>query len=96
MTANYNPDLDEIFDKYERLGLIYIARPRDLTLFKGCTFTQNIGTFGAGITIDSPNWQTGNQPHVVLSKNIFTKNMAYFSGNAIYVRPTILASSLET
>lgn len=39
MTANYDPDLDDFFDKYERLGLIYIARPRDLTLFKGCTFT---------------------------------------------------------
>jgi hypothetical protein len=30
-----------------------------------------------------------------LNKNTFEKNMAYFSGNAIYVRPTILASSLE-
>ena len=95
MTTNNDPDLDDIFDKYERLGLIYIARPRDLTLIKGCKFTQNIGTFGAGVTIDSPNWQTGSQPHVVLSKNTFEKNMAYFSGNAIYVRPTILATNLE-
>jgi len=39
MTANNDPDIDEIFDKYERLGLIYIARPRDLTLIKGCKFT---------------------------------------------------------
>ena len=39
MTANNDPDIDDIFDKYERLGLIYIARPRDLTLIKGCKFT---------------------------------------------------------
>ena len=60
MTTSFDPDLDGFFDNYERLGLLYISRPRDLTLIKGSKFIQNIGTFGASITIDSPNWQTGN------------------------------------
>jgi hypothetical protein len=47
------------------------------------------------LTIDSPNWKSGNQPHVVLSKNTFENNMAYFSGNAIYVRPTLLKDGMN-
>jgi hypothetical protein len=40
MTNAFDPDLDLFFDTYERLGLIYISRPRDLTtLVTGCKFT---------------------------------------------------------
>lgn len=66
-----------------------MARNLDLILIKGSKFTQNIGFFGGAITIDSPNWIEGNQPHVVLHSNTFDKNMAYFSGNAVYIRPTM-------
>jgi hypothetical protein len=68
----------------------------DLILIKGSTFTQNIGFFGGAITIDSPNWRGGNQPHVVLHSNLFDKNMAYFSGNAVYIRPTMTLSKIHT
>jgi hypothetical protein len=73
--------------------LIYVARNMDLILIKGSTFSQNIGSFGGTITIDSPNWRSGNQPHVVLHSNTFDKNMAYFSGNAVYIRLTMAFSS---
>jgi len=66
-----------------------VARNLDLILIKGSKFIQNIGFFGGAITIDSPNWIEGNQPHVVLHSNTFDKNMAYFSGNAVYIRPTM-------
>ena len=67
----------------------------DLILIKGSKFTQNIGSFGGAITIDSPNWRGGNQPHVVLHSNTFEKNMAYFSGNAVYIRPTMALSAIH-
>ena len=76
--------------------MIYVARSMDLILIKGNTFTQNIGSFGGAITIDSPNWRTGNQPHVVLHSNTFDKNMAYFSGNAVFIRPTMAFRAINT
>jgi hypothetical protein len=66
-----------------------VSRNKNLILIKGSTFTQNIGSFGGAITIDSPDWSDGSQPHVVLHANTFDKNMAYFSGNAVYIRPTM-------
>ena len=51
-------------------------------------FQHNIGTFGGAITINSPDWLTGNMPYVVIANNNFRNNMAYFSGNAIYIRNT--------
>lgn len=49
-------DIEEFFDKFERLGLIYISRNYGPMIFKDNTFTDNIGTFGGAITINSPNW----------------------------------------
>ncbi len=54
--ADQNSEIDSIFNKFEKLALIYIARNLDLIIIKGSTFTQNIGSFGGAITIDSPNW----------------------------------------
>ena len=76
--------------------MLYIARNLNLILIKGNKFTQNIGLFGGAITIDSPNWIEGNQPHVVLHSNTFDKNMAYFSGNAVLIRPTMQFNSIYT
>ena len=55
-----NKEIDRFFNDYERLSVIYISRNMDLTLIKGNKFTQNIGTFGGAIIIDSPNWKSGN------------------------------------
>ena len=93
---NPNLDLDSLYESYERLGLIYISRNKDLVLIKDNTFRSNIGTHGGAITINSPDWTTGQQPHVVIRKNAFEKNMGYFSGNAIYIRNTIVKEKINS
>ena len=67
-----------------------------MVLIKESTFTSNVGTFGGAITINSPNWKSGYQPHVVIYNNMFQGNMAYFSGNAIYIRNTLAKASLDS
>lgn len=67
MTQLAGTDLDSLFDSYERLGLIYVSRNLAQMIVKGNTFTQNIGTFGGAITVNSPNWQAGTQPHVIIT-----------------------------
>lgn len=49
-------DMDLLFDKFERLGLIYISRNRYPMIFRQNKFWRNIGTFGGAITINSPNF----------------------------------------
>jgi hypothetical protein len=87
-------DIDSYFDKFERLGLIYISRNRGMMYIRGTRFWRNIGTFGGAITINSPDWKNGNKPYVVISECIFDNNMAYFSGNAIYIRNTMRMKNL--
>jgi hypothetical protein len=58
-------------------------------IIKDNNFSSNIGTFGGAITVNSPDWKNGDMPHVVIVNNQFSGNMAYFSGNAIYIRTTI-------
>lgn len=82
-------DMDLYFDLFERLGLIYIARNRGTMTFYKNRFWRNVGTFGGAITIDSPDWAKGNKPYVIISGCTFDTNMAYFSGNAVYIRNTI-------
>ena len=91
----YNLDIDNIFDSYERLGLIYLSRMKDVTIIKDNSFYYNIGTFGGAITINSPDWRQGKQPHIIIKNNMFSKNMAYFSGNAIYIKSTLSLSGLN-
>jgi hypothetical protein len=93
----YSDDLDSFFDSFERLSVIYISRNRDSTIIKDNTFKQNIGTFGGAISINSPRWSasdTTKLPYVVMRGNKFTGNMAYFSGNAIYIRPTMVRNAV--
>jgi hypothetical protein len=54
-----------------------------------------MGLFGGAITINSPDFSLVNaadpsskKPFIVLSGNTFTKNMAYLSGSAVYIRMT--------
>ena len=57
------------------------------------TFSENIGTFGGSILISSPNFEiynrttfnTTEKPYVIFQNNNFTKNMAYFAGNAFHI-----------
>ena len=54
-----------------------------------------MGLFGGAITINSPDFSQVNsadpsskKPFIILSGNTFTKNMAYLSGSAVYIRFT--------
>ena len=42
--------------------------------------------FGGAITINSPDFSSSNFPAIVFKNNYFEHNMAYLSGNSIYVR----------
>jgi hypothetical protein len=55
-------------------------------VIKNNVFTNNIGTFGGAISINSPNFAFGKLPFVAIRDNQFMNNMAYFSGNAIYIQ----------
>lgn len=49
-------DIDKYFDKFERMGLIYISRNKQPIIISKNTFKTNMGTFGGAITINSPDW----------------------------------------
>jgi hypothetical protein len=67
-------------------------------------FKENIGFFGGAISINSPNFaaiddskaisatsatvQAMKRPYIVLRNNDFSRNMAYMSGNAIFIQGT--------
>jgi hypothetical protein len=55
-------------------------------------FNKNLGVFGGAITINSPKWVNGKVPSLYIGYNTFDGNMAYVSGNAVYIR---LAKSSE-
>lgn len=65
-----------------------------MVIIRGNNFYRNMGTFGGAITINSPNWQSGNEPYIVIFDNKFQNNMAYFSGNGVYMRNTKLTTDL--
>ena len=69
------------------MGLIYISRNKDSVIIEGNQFNRNIGLFGGAITINSPDWRYNKAVNIILN-NKFTQNMAYLSGNAIYIRNT--------
>lgn len=79
-------DVEELYDLFERISVIYISRPRNSVLFDSNIFSRNIGMFGGAITINSPDLSSSNFPAIVFKNNYFEHNMAYLSGNSIYVR----------
>ena len=92
----YDDELNLFFDAFERLGVVYVSRNRKAMIVKDSKFTNNVGTFGGAITINSPNWQEGITPYVAIINNQFSNNMAYFSGNAIYIRSTVTKLKAST
>ncbi|CDW73143.1 UNKNOWN [Stylonychia lemnae] len=85
---DYNSNLDSMFNDFERLSVIYISRNQGNIIFHNNKFTDNIGMYGGAITINSPNFKNGKNSFVIINKNIFYYNMAYVSGNSIYIRTT--------
>jgi hypothetical protein len=75
-------------EKYERLSPIVIAYNRGKMIFKGNTFSDNIGWTGGAINIESPSVEhltddhfltsgADIRPFVFISENTFERNMAY-------------------
>lgn len=85
------------FDKFERLGLIYISRPTQPIIVTDSLFQNNMGTFGGAITVNSPVWinsvQTNFTPYLYINNTQFLQNLGYLSGNAIYLRNTFLPAN---
>ena len=79
-------DVEELYDIVERASVIYISRSRNTVIIDSNTFLRNIGVFGGAITINSPDQSSPNFPAIVFKNNYFESNMAYLSGNSIYVR----------
>jgi len=84
-------NVDEVYLQIERQSVIFLSRNRGMFIFRGNTVSNNIGLYGGVINIDSPDWETGSSPYVILRDNYFTQNMAYLAGNVLYMRNTILA-----
>lgn len=87
-------DVEDLYDEFERLAIIYISRNKQRMIFKENTFTRSMGTFGAIITINAPDWSSGFSPVAYLQSNFFEENMAYLSGNTVHVRGTKSSESL--
>lgn len=83
-----NDDVDALFDKFERLALIYISRNQKLMYFRSNRFWRNSGTFGGALTINSSNFRGSKRPYLVVTSCTFEQNQAMFGGNAIYMRNT--------
>lgn len=89
--------MDSLFIEYERLAVVYISRNKDVILVRDCQFSNNIALHGGAITINSPNWQNNKTaPNVVITKSTFSNNMAYFSGNAIYIKNSMPPQAEES
>jgi hypothetical protein len=87
-------DIDSLYNAFERNTLIYISRNRNTVIIYNNTFTNNIGTFGGAISINSPvnNDPDSTTGNIIIDNNRFYNNSAYFSGNAIYIQLTRVAT----
>lgn len=66
--------MDGLFDKFERLSVIYISRNKKLMYFKNNRFYRNTGSFGGAIAINSPDFQNTQRPFVVIDSCNFIQN----------------------
>ena len=73
----------------ESVSAFVIKGNRGPMIFSGNEFRENIGTTGGVIHIEKPDFRFGNNPYIVLAENTFTKNMAYWAGNAFHIQMTM-------
>lgn len=86
-----------IEDDYYHHSCIYIKNSNhNEIVVVGNTFDSNVGLFGGAIMIDNhDDWQKNQDEKseindvqsaaILIYNNSFTRNMAYFDGNAIYL-----------
>ena len=82
---------EEYYHKLEKHTTIYISKTLRKVILRGNRFEKNIGTYGGAVVIDSPKLSGSNLINgindgvVILKGNTFIGNMAYMSGNAVYI-----------
>lgn len=87
--------MDELFDAFERLAVIYISRPKQKMIFIRNNFEKNIALFGGAVTVNSPDFTNGKEPFIFMQDNDFLQNMAYLSGNAVFIRNSRLVDDVD-
>ena len=85
----------DFVQQYESVSTLMIMANKGPLILKNNTFEENIGTLGGAIHIMSPDFESNanstevnSHPYIYIENNTFTKNMAYFAGNAIYMTHT--------
>jgi len=80
-------------DEYETISPIYLEDIKGQhIIFKDNSFESNIGIHGGAIHINLANKEEGLAqindftPFLWFNNNTFAKNMAYFEGNALYIK----------
>ena len=83
----YTPFNDEYhFLTFESISVINTRQQFGSIIIVNNTFTDNIGTVGGAINIDNMVFlDDKTQASLVIKKNKFIRNMAYFAGNAFQV-----------
>jgi len=79
-----------LLQNYTTQSPIFIQNTEsEYIIFENNSFDSNVGLYGGAILIDNNNNPNINDkeasPFVYFKKNNFTKNMAYFEGNAVYI-----------
>ena len=94
----YDPDVQnaELRDNYTTQSPVFIKGSKsDQIIIIDNVFKDNIGLSGGGLHIDlqirddetpGPNSAQDFSPFVIVQGNHFLRNMAYFQGNALYIR----------
>ena len=86
----------DFVQQYESVSTLMIMANKGPLIIKNNTFEENIGTLGGAIHIMSPDFESNadstevnSHPYIYIENNTFSKNMAYFAGNAIYMGHTV-------
>ena len=74
------------YDLFEHFGTVIISRSMGTVAFQLNNFTNNFGTFGGAVLIDSPR-----NLQLSFIENTFKGNFAYFGGNAVYVKAHLIS-----
>ena len=78
-------DDSNIVNLIENVAAFMIKGNQGPIIFTGNTFEDNIGTTGGVIHIEHPDYRNNNAPAIVMAKNTFMSNMAYWAGNAFHI-----------
>ena len=86
-------DDQEFAASYEAITSIFIQTNQAPVIIRNNLFEDNVGTMGGVIAIMSPDFeghdmQDSTPPYNYIEGNTFNRNMAYFTGNAIYYAST--------